>query len=279
MFTEHPTNQKGFTLIELMISILIGLFIIAAAITVYVLIFRGTTDAIRSSRLNYDLNSLVLLMENDIRRAGYWAGARSGWDFTDDGLNPFTAASTGADLTIYSDWNGAGDYCVLYAYDRDGEGDIDSNEAYGFRANIDGSISMRLSVTDPSASSSMASCADSDGTWEPITVTFDGESIRITDFFASTVSVAADSSGADGSGPYPPQSSSSQCDNADDVVSTADATIDCSTLSPSPSSGDVLSIRRIVNLRVSGQVGRDSNVYKSLATSVTLGNDAIKLVP
>jgi len=262
-------KQSGLSLIELMISIVIGLIILAASLAVYVLIFKGTVIALRSSQLNYDLDNLMLVMTHDIRRAGYWGGAVSGWDI-DDQINPFMAA--GVDLTINNDWDGLGNDCIVYSYDFNNNGIVDNSELVGFRRNSDASVSMRVQGTDPD------SCDDAGGTWEQLTITEDSEQVSITDFNLSLGSLPPDTT-IDGSGPYPAQVGFSQCDNVDDSVSAADPSVDCSGYSPAPSTGDTLAVRRVVNIRITGQAGRDSEIYKSLSSSVRVGNDALKAAP
>ena len=270
--------QTGLSLIELMISIAIGLIILAASIAVYVLIFKGTVLALRSSQLNYDMDNLMLVVTHDIRRAGFWGGAVSGWDI-DDTENPFTAS--GADISINTDWLGDGSnlHCVTYSYDFDGDGNFDNDsdgqadgddvrELVGFRLNDNGSISMRVAGTAP------GSCTE--GTWEELTVTENSEQVTITDFDVSSSVLPADTT-IDGAGPYPGQTAFSQCDNIDDAVSTADSSLDCTGLTNN--TGDTLAVRRVINIRLTGQAGRDSEIYKSLSASVRLGNDALKPAP
>jgi type IV pilus assembly protein PilW len=150
-------KQTGYTLIEIMIALLLGLIIISATITIYVSTIKGSTDTINSARLTHDLESVMSLMVNDIRRAGYWGGAIVG---ADSSTNPFTTGT--ADIQIPSA------SCILYSYDADGDGTVDSNEYYGF--NLDGStIDMRLT------GATTANCAD--GSWTALTVS---ESVNIT---------------------------------------------------------------------------------------------------
>jgi len=273
-------HQAGMSLIELMISIVVGLITIAAAITVYVLVFKGTVLAIRSTQLNYDIDNLMLLMTNDIRRAGFWGGAvlDNNGNAVNVTANPFMQNNT--DIFINADRD-----CIVYSYDLDGDGNFDNDadgladgddkaELVGFRFNsASKSISMRLEGTDPD------SCDDAGGTWQELTVTSNSEQVEITDFEVSFEPLSPDTSGGDGVGPYQAQTSSSLCDNIDDTGSNADSSVDCSGYSPVPSENDLLAVRRIVNIRVTAQSSKDSDIYKSLTASVKLGNDALKLAP
>ncbi|MDD5320254.1 MAG: prepilin-type N-terminal cleavage/methylation domain-containing protein [Methylococcales bacterium] len=159
-------KQTGFTLIEIMIALTIGLIVVAATISIYVTTVKGSSDIIKSARLNHDLDSTLALMVNDIRRAGYWGGAMVG---SDSRNNPFTQAAT--DLQIPSS------SCVLYSYDADASGantltdftdDVNANEYYGFRLS-GGNIQMR---------SSNIAC-DANG-WNTLNVSDGNERINVT---------------------------------------------------------------------------------------------------
>lgn len=128
-------KQTGYTLIELMIALLIGAVIISATITVYVNTVKGSTNTINSARLNYDLESVMSLMVNDIRRAGYWGGAVDG---ADSSANPFTTGTA----TIQIPTSG----CILYSYDADDSKTVNSGEYYGFKRE-DAAIKIRSSNT------------------------------------------------------------------------------------------------------------------------------------
>jgi len=128
-------KQTGFTLIELMIALVLGLIVLSATIGIYITTARGSTDTLNSARLNHDLESIMLLMVNDIRRAGYWGGAKVG---VDSSTNPFTIGAA----NIQTPATG----CILYSYDASSDGTPNNREYYGFRLK-DGAISMRSSDT------------------------------------------------------------------------------------------------------------------------------------
>jgi len=167
-------KQTGFTLIELMIASLLGLIVVSATIAMYVGTVRASTDTLNSVHLNHDLDAVLSLITNDLKRAGYWGGAVIGADSL---KNPFTseipvitniqrrnlAAPTTAVLTADTA------NCILYSYDANGSGaltptdlsdDVDADEYYGFRLN-GSNIEMRLSGT------TTADCTD--GTWSAMT--------------------------------------------------------------------------------------------------------------
>ena len=257
-------------MVELMVSVLLGLVVVGAAVAVYLSMVFSSTSTVRSARLNYDMGSLLLFMTNDLRRAGYWGGVVAG---ANPLSNPFT--SDAEDIQIFADWDGNGNSCIVYAYDSNNDGLLQDGERFGFRLNDDGSLGIRLDGTV------LASCADADGTWERITVQDDSEVVQITHLQFSLTDLPEDTDGSDGEGPYPAQDQTSVCDNVDDAVppSQPDPTPDCSGgVAATPLTGDALVTRRIVNIRMTGQMGRDAEISRSLLATVKVGNDRLWVV-
>lgn len=115
------SGQNAFTLIELMISILIGLIILGAVLTMFISMIRADAENLKSIRLNQELRATMSLIARDLRRSGFNASAVA------DILNPpaakpFQLMASAAD-------------CILYSYDTDGDGALGANENYGFRLN------------------------------------------------------------------------------------------------------------------------------------------------
>ena len=154
-------KQSGFTLIEIMIALLIGLIIIAATITIYITTIKGSSDTLKSARLNHDLESAMSLMVNDIRRAGYWGKAIAG---SDSSANPFTKGTADVKIPIAT--------CILYSYDADNppDGIPDNGEYYGFKLQ-GGAIRMRSA----DAAETTTDCTGAG--WNTLTVE---ESVSIT---------------------------------------------------------------------------------------------------
>lgn len=139
MLAKNPerTGQKGFSLVELMIAIVIGLIVAGAGISLLVNTVNTDFDTLKVTRLNQELRAVMNLMVRDIRRAGYNAAvgnliAAGAW-------NPFVRDSGGNLLFSLSDINNvdgntATRDCIVFAYDANNNGADDGNtERFGYR--------------------------------------------------------------------------------------------------------------------------------------------------
>lgn len=122
--------SRGFTLIELMVSMAIGLIVIAAALSFFSHHLRDSRAVQIELRLTQDLRSAADLISRDLRRAAYWSDSAAGvWQRNANtvALNPY------ADLTYPAP--SATNSAVAFSYSRDAAENhtIDSNEQFGFR--------------------------------------------------------------------------------------------------------------------------------------------------
>jgi len=134
------TKQKGFNLIELMIASMLGIVVTGGALSMYISTIKAGADIAKSARLNYDLDTTMQLMVNDIRRAGYWGGGVVSGDDTFLLNNNFNTASTTLNIRTVAlpttdPTPNTGD-CILYSYDVDGNGQVGEDPANpGFDTN------------------------------------------------------------------------------------------------------------------------------------------------
>jgi type IV pilus assembly protein PilW len=138
---------SGFTLIEMLVGIVIGMIVVAAASVMMVMVLKSQKDITASVKLNQELGTVMAVMSNEIRRAGFRvcdikkmhdAGSNCP-------LNPageevpyirYNTSATDKDLEIF-DVNGddpphKGD-CILYRYNADLNDSDDLGEQRGFR--------------------------------------------------------------------------------------------------------------------------------------------------
>lgn len=178
-YFKRPSLAGGFGLVELMISILLGLIVIAAVTSLVLATLRTDRETLQMTRLTQDLRSVMALVTRDIRRAGYWPYA-----IEDIGagstLNPHDEITFNDDPA-----DGLDADCILYSYHEEGAGtvdDLDPPEREGYR--LDGD---NLWIEAADRSSGPTDCAADSG-WIALTDDHpDDRLIEITDFSFRTV--------------------------------------------------------------------------------------------
>lgn len=148
--------QRGLGLVELLISVAIGLFLLAGLTD---FLGRSLTQSGRNfqdARLTQDLNTAMDLMMRDLRRAGYSGTAQGVTTAAGAAANAFTQAVVAANdggISLAT----AG--CALYSYDLPASqnGTLDAAENLGFRLQ-GGAVQAGTGVTACNA-----------GTWQAVT--------------------------------------------------------------------------------------------------------------
>ncbi len=121
-------RQCGFSLIELMITVVISLIVVLGVIQLYLAIVTSSKATYERNRLTEEMRSLMAIMSRDIRRAGFW-NANTGT--ADLWINPFTQAET--DINVGSSSGEPTRSCIQYSYDIDLDGTVDADEYYSVR--------------------------------------------------------------------------------------------------------------------------------------------------
>ena len=140
-------SQRGLSLVELLVGIALGLFVVAGASTLFVTHLSNGRRLLLEARLNQDLRAAADMITRDLRRAGYWGSALTGTVAT--GASSTTATNPYRTVT-----SGAG--TIAYSFSRDGATDndtLDANEQFAFSLS-GGAIRMQISgtpqqITDP----------------------------------------------------------------------------------------------------------------------------------
>lgn len=166
----------GFSLVELMISIVVGLIVVAGVISIFSSTIKSYTDNLRMTRLNQELRVAMDLMGRDIRRAGYRGDANVALISSLD-PNPYALMGSQDNLTI------TGGNCITFSYDKDGDYSsasppppgkvalVESEDRSGFWLQS-GAIQWRHGASSPSTV-----CSSNTGNWNSIT---DGNTVNIT---------------------------------------------------------------------------------------------------
>jgi prepilin peptidase dependent protein B len=149
-------RQRGLSIVELLVGVALGLFLVAGATTLFVTNLGNSRQLLLEARINQDLRATTDLITRDLRRAGYWGASLAGTTATVVGgistttPNPYRTITPGAEI-------------VEYAFSRDTVEDntLANNENFGFQrvlnANGVGVIQMKVgtgnwqTVTDPQA--------------------------------------------------------------------------------------------------------------------------------
>ena len=134
-------KQSGLSMIELMISIAIGLIVVSGVIGMFVSTVTSNANNLKMTRLNQDLRAVMDIVTRDIRRAGYWGGVTTGAVTAlgvPGNINPFRVITAAANIA------GTANSCITFSYDYSGNGALDDgsgaapnnvDERYGFRVN------------------------------------------------------------------------------------------------------------------------------------------------
>lgn len=173
-------EQCGFTLIELMIAALLGLFVILAVTGVFISTYQANSQNLKVVRMDGEMRAAMTLMARDIRRSGLWENAMESSFFG----NPNNFASD-LNWSISRFPGEPANSCVTFAYDKVRQnvgvlGDdelIDPTDLFGYRLNA-GTIETRTTGT-----------ACNGGGWQDIT---DGSAWGVTDLnFTTTLEPGA----------------------------------------------------------------------------------------
>jgi prepilin peptidase dependent protein B len=178
-----PRRQTGMTLPELLVGTTVGALVLVGISTTYVLGARASAQNVEQARLSQELRAAVEIMQQDIRRAGYWSFPSD--ESSDPADNPFQRTIDGIDTDLRTgavSGETAGS-CLLYTYDSDLTGKVGvcsgcspagfansrfdraSMEMFGWRLK-EGAIQMRTGLL-PANSDVTFSCIS--GSWEKVT--------------------------------------------------------------------------------------------------------------
>jgi type II secretory pathway component PulJ len=108
------SHQSGLTLIELMVAITLGIFVLSGLVYIISSSIKTNTETLRSTQLNQELRGTLHLIIRDLRRAGGFNDASDAITFsTSHGLTLSAVSGTGITITTnpaaqFDDWVVAG---------------------------------------------------------------------------------------------------------------------------------------------------------------------------
>ena len=66
---RSPRHARGFTLVELMVAMVLGLLVVSAVLAFIFSLIRANSETVLSTRLNQEMRATMSLIANDVRRA------------------------------------------------------------------------------------------------------------------------------------------------------------------------------------------------------------------
>lgn len=261
-------SASGFTLVELMIAITLGIASISAIMFFYLSTLTSSYSTLKTSRLHQEAASLMTLMINDLRRAGIGgqafnsitvsAGATNAYSF--DPQTTLTIYSSSSSSALFMPPSQAAD-CVLLSYDVDNNLTFDENtEVFGYRLND--AKEVQLFVPAKNALTDFPDTCPDDG-WESLT---DADQMIVSELVFSIDAYCVNANEP----------------NGEDDLGDADSDIDnddeynCDTFSGSSSvdiqTGESGVWIREVNIDLSMYLTDDPSVKLSLNQSVKIRN-------
>lgn len=163
-------KQQGLTLIELLIALSLGLFLIAVFLSFFSLSNNQSVNQSKEIQANTKLERVMTTIAEGIRRAGYWKDADQNVGQGTNN-NPFIATNT--NISVNNQNN-----CILYSYDLDQDGTLpalgapNGDDRFGVRL-INGQLQVRPQ------SLTTFSCNDPETSWINLT---ELNEIKIDDF-------------------------------------------------------------------------------------------------
>lgn len=130
-------GQQGFSIVELLISLAIGLLLSAIGAVLLIRQLHESRSLLVEARLMQDLRTAADLISRDLRRAGYWGAAATGVWPSDETLTGVQVASNPYSAFSFSASADANAVSFRYSRDASENNVVDSNEQFGFRLRRD----------------------------------------------------------------------------------------------------------------------------------------------
>ncbi len=133
-----PRRQRGLSIVELMVGVAIGLFVVAAASMLVATQLSDNRRLMLETQVQQDLRATADIITRELRRAGHWGKARDGvWSAGNTALirdNRYSRITKDVDSDFA---DGEESSTVLFAYSRSGKesdenGTRNSAEELGF---------------------------------------------------------------------------------------------------------------------------------------------------
>ena len=171
-------RNAGFTLVELMVGLVVGLIVIGGVISLYLTVVQGSAYTTREARLTQETRITMDFISADIRRAGFSHPERIIVPADEERLPINWFMEDDRWLSIH-DYDGGTANCILVTYDPTFLYDVTTADfddpppaqyVFGYRSN-NGTVEM--------LTGGLSGTTDCDaGTWEPLT---DPDTTRVSE--------------------------------------------------------------------------------------------------
>lgn len=171
MIKQH---NQGFSLIELMIGLTVGVIVLIGLERVFVATLQSNAASLSAMRLNQELRATMEIISRDMKRAGYWGNYLTEVNTGMQDQNPY------ADVAALDKSGGGSNDCIAYGYDLNNTpGTVEDAEWRGFWLDDD---TIKARVSEATAGNRF-DCVDSSG-WQPLT---DPNAVTITNLEFATL--------------------------------------------------------------------------------------------
>lgn len=143
-------KQTGFTLVELMVGLTIGLIVLAGVLNFFSSIIRANAESVKQQQFEQIVNALIGTMTADIRRAGYSPLGQAVPTLTVGGVN---------EGSFYANGN-----CLLLTYRN-------PDNTIAYRGYLRDATTRAIYVLKSVLAAPPSSCLLSDPAWNPTPVT------------------------------------------------------------------------------------------------------------
>ncbi len=255
----------GFSIVELLIAMLIGLILIAGVMTIYVSTIKDSRNLLSSASLSQELTAVMSILTNDLRRSGAYNGVTKSVLLKD---NPFYQIQETSPITDPKSYHlpyainiSEKQDCVSFSFDADNDttSSVQENDVFAFRLKDKAIKSLQQANINNFA---IDACASNAGSWMTIT---DSGLISISELHIST--------------------QSSQCINMMTQkqwqVNSDSHLFPClsSNSADNYQSGDRLVEKRMVTIVLKGYLTADKQVTKELSQTIAIKNDLMVTIP
>ena len=123
-YRTHRSSQRGFSLVELMVGMAIGLILLSAVVALTVSMLRTNAETVTVAKLTQEGRAIAELVSREVRRARYSGNYRQFVGTAGTIPNNFGAIQINAtSLPTASTGN-----CLRFSYDADDDGALDTDE-------------------------------------------------------------------------------------------------------------------------------------------------------